>query len=140
MIHEKQLLVYFASPYSSEIPMIVARRYQEVFQITAEALLRDTRIVPFSPIVYTHQFGHLNIDWLQRMDFRMLDACDAALFIQMEGWTESEGMLAEKRYCQQNDIPLYYASSERVHEVCRQIWDARQEIMEANTIRHENPT
>ena len=130
-----QLLVYFASPYTHEVPMIVARRYQEIFKITSEILLRDNKIVPFSPIAYSHQFGHLNIDWLKRMDYRMLDACDAALLLQMEGWSESKGVLAEKRYCQQNGIPLFYSSVDRILEICNGIWESRFEIREANLQR-----
>jgi len=125
---KNQLLVYFATPYTHPEPQIVMKRFVEVSQITAQVLLEVPEIVPFTPIGYTHQFGHLEgIDWLDRVDYRMLKACDASIFIQMQGWSKSEGMLKEKRFCQQNGIPLFYALPEDVVKRCREIWHYRED-------------
>ena len=133
--HPDQLLVYFASPYTSDIPMIVARRYEEIRQITADVLRLVPTIVPFSPICYTHQFGHLNIDWLCRMDFHMLDVSDACIVVMQEDWLESEGVTAERDYCQRHDIPLFHCFPHAVLDTCRELWDRRLEIKEQNKIR-----
>ena len=133
--HPDQLLIYLASPYTSDIPNIVASRYEEIKQITAEVLLEVPTIVPFSPIAYTHQFGYLNVDWLSRCDFRILDACDACLVIMQDGWLESKGVTAERDYCQRHDIPLFHCFPHAVLDMCRELWDRRLEIKEQNKIR-----
>ena len=133
--HSEQILVYLASPYSSDIPMIVARRYQEIHAITAEVLLSVPTIVPFSPICYSHQFGHLNLEWLSRMDFHMLDVSDCCLVVMQEGWLDSGGVTKERDYCQRHDIPLFHCFPHAVLDMCRELWDRRLEIKKHNKKR-----
>ena len=133
--HPDQLLVYLASPYTSDVPMVLARRYQEIHAITAEVLRLVPTIVPFSPICYSHQFGHLNVEWLARMDFHMLDVSDCCLVVMQEGWVDSEGVQAERDYCQRHDIPLFHCLPDNVLNVCRELWDRRLEIKAQNKKR-----
>ena len=121
--HPDQILVYLASPYTHDSPMIVARRYEEIKQITAEVLLQVPGIVPFSPICYTHQFGHLNVDWLARVDYRMLDASDACIIVKQQGYECSHGVTSEKEYCADHGIPLYFAVPKEVVSVCETLWE-----------------
>ena len=134
--HPDQLLVYFSNPYTSDIPMLVARRFEEIRQITAEVLLSVPTIVPLSPIAYTHQFGHLNVDFLTRIDYRLIDACDACLVVMQKGWLESEGVQAERAYCQRHEVPLYHTKPETVIETCKSLWNQRLIIKELNHRRH----
>ena len=119
-----QLLVYFASPYSHSDPKVVLERYAEIRDIT-EAVIREVPgIVPFSAIAYSHQFGHIeNVDWLTRIDFRILHACDAAMIVEMDGWSDSVGISEEIQYCKKNDIPLFYSEPEQVVVECQRMWD-----------------
>ena len=133
--HPDQILLYLASPYTSDIPMLVAGRYQEIHAITAEVLRLVPTIVPFSPIVYTHQFGYLNVEWLSRMDFHMLDVSDCCLVVMQDGWLESEGVQAERDYCQRHNIPLFHCFPHAVLDMCRELWDRRLEIKEQNKKR-----
>ena len=133
--HKDQMLIYFASSYTSPIPMLVARRYEEIRQITADVLRLVPTIVPFSPICYTHQFGHLNVDWLSRMDLHMLHVSDCCLVIMQDGWCESKGVQLERDYCQRHNIPLFHCFPHAVVDFCHELWDKRLEIKEQNKIR-----
>ena len=119
---KKQFLLYFATPYTDSDPAIVAQRVKQAYEITEDVIREVPGVVPFSPIGYTAQFGHMaGIDWLQRLDFRMLLACDASVFIRMPGWQSSEGMQAEKRFCEENSIPMFNVSPRDVISLCQQI-------------------
>ena len=120
----QQLLVYFSSPYSHLDPEIVLARYAEIRDITELVIREVPGIVPFSPIAYTHQFEHIeNVDWLTRIDFRFLHACDVAMIVEMDGWSDSVGISEEIQYCEKNDIPIFYSQPEQVVVECQRMWN-----------------
>ena len=124
-----QKLVYFASPYRSANPVVVAKRFVDIHKIVEQVLLDFPVIIPFSPIVYTHQFGHLGIRWLDRMDYFMLDISNVLIVVQLDDWLESEGVKKEIDYALDNDIPIYYAPPCKVMDICKVIEeDALKEI------------
>ena len=116
-----QKLVYFATPYTSKNPVVVAQRFVDIHKIVEDVLLKFPMLIPFSPIVYTHQFGHLPMDWLKRMDYFMLDVSDVLIVVEMTGWQESEGVNKEIAFAKANDIPIHYASPADVISVCYDI-------------------
>lgn len=125
----QQLLVYFSSPYSHSDSNVVLARYVEIRDITELVIREVPGIVPFSAIAYSHQFEHIeNVDWLTRIDFRVLHACDAVMIVEMDGWSDSVGIFEEIQYCKKNDIPIFYSQPERIIAECQKMWDATLEI------------
>lgn len=127
---QDQLLVYFSSPYTHEDKRVVKDRYREIKEICEQVIMYVPEIVPLSAIAYMHQFADLPIDdWLRRMDLRFLDASDAMLIVQMEGWSRSEGVTGEKRYCQRNSIPVFYSTPDKVVSKCELIRDEHYQLI-----------
>ena len=124
---KEQVLVYLASPYEHEDEEVMFSRFDEISKITEQILIEVPGIVPFSPIAYTYQYRHLDdFDWLDRMDFCFLSACDAMLFVQMDGWGESDGMVREKRFCREQEIPVFHTMPNDVLHKCQVMWEQRK--------------
>lgn len=128
----KKRIVYLASPYASHEPTEIEKRVQAIKKVTEQVIREVPSIVPFSPIAYTHQFAHIKeIDWLERIDYPILRICNAMIIVQMQGWASSEGILQEKRFCQQNQIPVFYATPD---EVVKRCWEIANKPMHLRTI------
>ena len=126
---EDQLLIYFGSPYTDSDRAIMLARFEEIRDITEQVIRECPGIVPFSPIAYTHQFSHIEgIDWLARVDYRMLLEFDGLFIVQMQGWSVSEGVICEQHFAQLRDIPVFYAPLDRVVERCHEIWEDRKHL------------
>ena len=115
------VLVYIASPYSDSDLAVMQARYEVVRDVTLRIICEQKVVIPYSPIAYTHQFGEIGgIDWYE-WDFKFLQRCDSMLVVQMEGWENSVGIEKELDYCKRFHIPVFYATVDRVLEVCREI-------------------
>ena len=96
-------IIYLASPYSDPSPAVRQRRYEQVCEATA-AMLRAGYMV-YSPIVHSHpltEYG-LPTEWAywERLDTRMIAACDALWVLTLDGWSDSKGVMSEMRIAQQ---------------------------------------
>ena len=122
-MNNKAPLVYLGSPYSHPDPEVVESRVRCITAITAElTLIFGKRAIFYSPIVHSHQLErcifqselhkeHANPkpDWID-IDKEMLKYVTLVCFVKIKGWEESEGMKAEKAFCDKHDIPYVYAS------------------------------
>jgi hypothetical protein len=98
------MLIYLASPYSSNKPTPEERRlelqlrYEEISKITASLLRQGYHV--YSPIVHCHELAKnygLPTEWgyWQNHLKVFLKHCDALWIIKMEGWEKSVGISEE---------------------------------------------
>lgn len=120
---QKKPLIYFASPYSHDDKVIRVQRYRQMTEVLVRVINEQDAVIPFSPIVYTHPIDyHVNrdFDWVE-WDLHYLDRCDAMIVVMLDGWTQSEGVQAEIKYCKDNDIPYALLVPDDILEACKYI-------------------
>lgn len=94
--------IYMAQPYSSAYPAIRRARYRE--GIRAAAWLTNLGKSVYAPIVHSHPIAEamdcqpLGWDFWQNIDRRIIEACETVVVLQLEGWRESIGVMAELQY------------------------------------------
>ena len=101
---------YLASPYSHPNEEVKKKRYDEICIITARIIKYDSKVIPFSPIVYSHVLESeymTQIDWID-FDLEMLQLFDVLCVVMLDGWNESKGVSLEIKYALENDIPIIY--------------------------------
>src|SRR5690554_3002649 len=102
-------MIYVASPYSSDDPVIREKRYELVAQFTKNML--EAGFVAFSPIVYGHQLAQrfgMKTDyqtWLN-LNVGILRKCEAMYLLKLTGWEESKGVALELKMCEILHIPV----------------------------------
>jgi nucleoside 2-deoxyribosyltransferase len=104
-------LVYLGSPYTKYATGLDAA-FQDVCAIAAELLKEGVKV--YSPIAHTHPIAiHGNLDprnhdiWLP-FDQAMMDAADAMVIADMDGWRESYGVRFEIETFQRAGKPVYF--------------------------------
>lgn len=105
-------LIYLATPYSHEDPLVRLARYEIAVEATS-TLFRKGFFV-YSPIVHGHPitvkgFGHQFTDWAQWNEL-MIWRSDQMVVVQMLGWETSKGIAAEVKIAERLGKPVYYAS------------------------------
>lgn len=114
-------IIYFANPFTHEDISIQLFRTQMIRDILVKVLNEQDAIIPFSPVSYTQPFEAYcapDFDWYA-WDIQFLARCDGMLVIQMEGWSISEGIQKEIRYCRDNGIQFEYSTPENVLEALK---------------------
>ncbi|MCG9133149.1 DUF1937 family protein [Candidatus Poribacteria bacterium] len=113
---DKKPIIYFANPYRHKNPNVMQHRFETMRTITAQIIQEQNYIIPFTPVVYTHdlsQYCEDDQDWVQ-WDLQFLAKCDAMVVITLDGWEESEGVQKEIEYCKENEIPIMYLDVEEI--------------------------
>ena len=117
----KAPLVYLASPYSHKDMEVVENRVRIITAILSElTLIFGKRVIFYSPIVHSHPIQQMinespemsiekEPDYIG-IDKEMIKRVQLVCFVKIEGWEESEGMKAEKEFCDQVGISYVYAS------------------------------
>lgn len=109
-LDEQEDIVYLASPYSHPDPRIREERYGHASYMAA-MLMRDGRLV-YSPIVHSHPLTRLGLpttwDYWRTLDEAMLSRCQELLVLTLDGWENSEGVMAEIRLARKLGIPVRY--------------------------------
>ena len=102
-------MIYLASPYSSEDPVVRKQRYNVVADYTAKQMARGFHI--FSPIFYGHQLSedyNLPTDaaywWKFNREF--LAASAEFHILIMPGWQQSVGIKQELEFAQAIGLPV----------------------------------
>lgn len=113
-----RILVYIACPFSSTNQEIAIQRMECVFNVTSKIMTTFNHIIPFSPVSYTCLFeGHVpeDFDWYT-FDLEFLIRCDVLLVLQLDGWSESYGVNLEIEKAIERNIPVLYATHDKVED------------------------
>jgi len=105
-------MIYLASPYSHENPLVMERRFEEA-QAYCAARMSLGEIV-FSPIVYGHQFAAIydrptDAKFWEDFNHSILIACIECRVLKLDGWDKSVGVEAELAYATSHGIRVTYA-------------------------------
>lgn len=103
--------LYIASPYSHPEFGIRETRYLAVMEFLASML--HQKIWCYSPVVHLHELNirfNLPTDAAFWQDYNevMLSASDGLLVLQLEGWTTSKGVTAEREFAASREIPIRF--------------------------------
>lgn len=111
MEFKRKPFIYFSQPYSHTDSSVVLERVLGMQEIIVE-VMKDNRIIPYSPILYTHPLSHEldpDFDWYE-WDKQALDRCDGMVVVQFRGWSVSKGVQIEMAHCREHDIPFVCAN------------------------------
>jgi hypothetical protein len=108
-------LVYLASPYTHECPLVVSDRHWRTMAFVARHLVAG-RLV-YSPIVYAHTMALRHTmptshEWYWIFNKTMIDRCDVVWILRLDGWEQSVGVCAEINYAEMTGKPIKYWPSE----------------------------
>jgi hypothetical protein len=108
-------MIYLASPYTSDSPTTMERRFRQAAAATA-ALINRGKII-YSPILHFHPLAELydlpkNFDFWREVNLNMLSLASELWVLTIEGWRESHGVQAEIAFAHERSIPVNYISSE----------------------------
>lgn len=104
-------MIYVASPFTHDDPVVMTKRYLAALAYTCE-LLRESRCV-FSPIVYTHDmFIQYNLPahyhfWKEHNN-GMLRRAERMHVLKLDGWMESKGVNYEIDIATYISIPVEF--------------------------------
>lgn len=109
-LDKQEDIVYLASPYSHPDPEIREERYSQASYVAA-MLMRNGRLI-YSPIVHSHPLTRLGLpttwDYWRTLDETMLSRCQELLVLTLDGWENSEGVMAEIRLAKKLGMPVRY--------------------------------
>lgn len=105
-------IIYLASPYTHDDPIIRESRY--LLAVRATAFLIRQECIVFSPIVHSHPVAvHLDGDamvsayWTQYNE-PFMDMCSKMVVLQIAGWEGSRGVQREIAYFVKHNKPIRY--------------------------------
>lgn len=116
---DKNILTYFASPYKHKDYNIRVERFKQVRAVVVRMINEQNYIIPYSPIVYTHEISKdvkNDHDWYE-WDMHFLKVCKAMIVVQIDGWEKSEGVEKEIAYCKENDMPILHITLDEVDKL-----------------------
>lgn len=107
-------MIYLASPYTHDNPLIRKARFVAVQAFVAEQLRNG--VVLFSPIVYCHQFATeygLPISHEPWVPFnkQLLEFAEELWVFPLPGWEKSKGVALEIELAKQLGKTVYYCSA-----------------------------
>ena len=108
---QRDHLTYLATPYSDPDADVREGRYRAACAIAAVMTARGDLV--YSPVAHGHGIalsGSLPVSWdfWQRLDRRMLAACDSLTVACVHGWEESHGVQAEIAAAKALGLPIRY--------------------------------
>lgn len=106
-------LIYLASPYTHDDPVVVHDRFVMACKKAAKLFAAGEYV--FCPIAHAHPIkmvGELDGQWSfwQPYDEYMLSLCDDLYVLMLDGWKESRGVQAEIKYAERFGIPISYVT------------------------------
>lgn len=115
-------MIYLASPYSHEDPLIMKTRFLLAEQATAILLQRKAWV--YSPVVHCHELAAkhslpTNFAYWQEYNIDMLRRCDAFYILAVSGWKESKGVTAELTVAQMLGLKIAH-----MNELGEVVWPA----------------
>lgn len=112
------MLIYLASPFTSDNPDVRRLRYEWAREATV-AIFKSGRPV-FSPIVYSYALAEscglpVPFDFWREFDEAMIARCSFLWVLTLPGWEVSKGVQAEIDIAAKHDKPMRcYSLSEIV--------------------------
>jgi hypothetical protein len=108
-------MIYLASPYSHPDPLIMKTRFLLAEQCCA-GLLRNRQWV-YSPIVHCHELSQkfslpTDFTYWRDYNFNLLRHATAVFVLDIKGWNESKGVMAELDMARQLDISHWFVNPE----------------------------
>ena len=104
-------LIYLASPYTHENPLVVADRHRSTMTFVAKHLL-DGRFI-YSPVVYAHTMAMRyslpsSAEWWWAFNKTMIERCNVVWVLCLAGYEHSRGVRDELDYAEVLDKPIKY--------------------------------
>ena len=104
-------LLYLASPYSHQNPIVRHQRYVDVCKAAARYMKAGEVI--FCPIAHScsieQQFDSMEgFDFWMRQDLPVLARCAKLVVLMLEGWEQSRGVIAEMEFAATHGIPIEF--------------------------------
>jgi nucleoside 2-deoxyribosyltransferase len=102
-------MIFLSSPYSDPDPLVMAKRFIEVEELTS-AMLKQGAVV-FSPIVYLHEISKKynlpkDAQYWSNFNVSMLRRCDLFAILMLDGWEQSKGVQMELSLAKHLNIPV----------------------------------
>jgi hypothetical protein len=104
-------VIYLACPYSHPNPRVRAFRFGMANRAAAKLILEGHTV--FSPLSHSHPIAETGLigphdpTWYQQ-DAEFLRLCSELRVLQLSGWRESRGVLAEVEAADELRIPVGY--------------------------------
>ena len=109
------MLIYLAAPYSHPEPEVRAARVKEATRVAAFLMTKGNTV--FSPITHGHAVAEffpaglaLDHEFWMRQCRPMLELADALLILPLEGWHRSRGVMAERAWAEELQLPEFFWS------------------------------
>ena len=111
LLENEERMIYIASPYSHPDRSVMELRYRYVMNYV-DYLLKKGEFA-YSPIVYGHEIAKYHslptdANFWKNWDEAMMRRCDVLHFYLLDGWKESNGMMMELNYAEENGMPIVY--------------------------------
>jgi hypothetical protein len=108
-------LIYLATPYSHEDPVVMESRFESVNRVAAKLMSDGLHI--FSPISHTHPIaiaGKLPTGWefWNQYDKLVISVCKGMIVLCLDGWLESVGVTAEIDIAKEFGVPIEYINED----------------------------
>lgn len=106
-------MIYLASPYTHPDPLIMKTRFLLAEQCTA-AMLFEGHFV-YSPIVHCHEIAQKyslpsDFSFWKTYNFDMLRRADKFYILDIPGWAESKGVMAERTLAAEIGFYIYHVN------------------------------
>ena len=106
-------MVYLASPYAHPSAAVREARLEAARYVCGK--LVDGGVIVMSPLVYLGELAQKGVHPPQgwyAYDLQLLARCDELLVLQLPGWEDSKGVLAEVAGAQTKGMPILLMSLE----------------------------
>ena len=106
-------LVYLASPYAHPSAAVREARLEAARYVCGKMV--DEGVIVMSPLVYLGELAQKGVHPPQgwyAYDLQLLARCDELLVLQLPGWEDSKGVLAEVAGAQTKGMPILLMSLE----------------------------
>lgn len=103
-------MIYLASPYSHPDPAVREARFDAACRACVDLIAKGH--VVYSPIVSSHPLVRHGVrtDWRawERFDREVISRCDSLRVLELDGWLDSVGVLAEIEIARELGKPVDY--------------------------------
>ena len=121
-------MIYLASPYTHRESHIRRGRYKAACEIAAKFMEAGEPV--FSPISHGHGICEMGVSveyetW-QKVDERLLRACDLIVVLKLEGWESSRGISEELKAGTRLGLGTLFMEPGEFQETLELIQEARE--------------
>lgn len=103
-------VAYLAAPYTHKDPAIVDQRMKDLCK--ADAALMKRGIFTMSPLlkhyIVAHESLPTDFKFWEQYSKALMRRCDYLFVLMLDGWSKSEGVLAEIDDARRLGMPIYY--------------------------------